>query len=528
MKNKIVNAINDALSKMDIKSEIELTPSKGHGDFSTNIAMQLAGQLKDSPMNIANKIIDNIDKESNAIEKVEVAGPGFINFFMKKEVMNTIITDILEAGDDYGRGNGKDYINIEYVSANPTGYLHLGHARGAAVGSVLINVLRFFGHKVDAEYYVNDAGAQIDILGEAAYTRYLQAHGKSVEMPENTYKGQDIVWVAEQLKNLWGDKYVETPYNEVADIFKKEAKELLLSEIDKDLKSFGVEFDMYSSEQKMYDDNLIVPALEKLQDKYEQDGATWLKTTKYGDDKDRVLIKSDGSYTYFTPDIAFHNVKLSRGYDYIINIFGADHIGYIKRMEIALKQLGYPNALRETLVIQFVRLLKDGQELKMSKRMGTSFTLRELIEMIGKDAARFFMVNRSCDSKFDFKIELAQQKTSENPVYYIQYAHARANQILTKSEKEIETKNLVTDGAESLMEILAKFPELVAKIASNQKIHLLPQYLIDVARAFHSFYNAEKVIGSKTESSKLAIIKATKQVIKNGLSLLGITAPERM
>ncbi|CAM9112986.1 arginine--tRNA ligase [Mycoplasma todarodis] len=529
MKTKIIKAVTESLKKLNVEEEVQLTPAKGHADFSTNIAMKLARALKDAPQNIAQKIVEGIDKDKYSIENIEIAGPGFINFFMKREALNTIITDILEAGDDYGKGNQSDYVNIEYVSANPTGYLHLGHARGAVVGSALVNILRFAGNKVDAEYYINDAGAQINILGEASWTRYQQAFGVEIEMPENTYRGQDIVWVAEQLKEMWGDKYLNVPYEECQEIFKSEAKKMLLDEIDKDLKKLGVVMDMYSSEQSMYDQGLIVKALDKLQDKYEEDGATWLRTTKYGDDKDRVLIKSDGTYTYLTPDIAFHNVKLSRGYDYIINVFGADHIGYIKRMEVALLQLGYPDgALKDTLVIQLVRLIKDGQELKMSKRMGTSFTLRELIDLTGKDATRFFMANRSCDSKFDFDVTLATKKTSDNPVFYIQYAHARANQILGKTDKEMDINNLYTEGAEKLMDVLSKFPDLVITMANTRKIHLLPQYLIDLARAFHSYYNSNKIVGSENEAGMLPIVVAAKQVLKNGLNLLGISAPERM
>ncbi|TCG10921.1 arginine--tRNA ligase [Mycoplasma marinum] len=529
MKNKIIKALQDSLKLLGTDAKIQLTPSKDHGDFSTNVAMKLAKELKDSPINIAKKIIEGINKEENLIDKVEIAGPGFINFFMKQDALNTIITDILTAKDNYGMGTENEYVNVEYVSANPTGYLHLGHARGAVVGSILVNVLRFAGNKVDAEYYVNDAGAQIDILGEAAWTRYQQEYNIDVQMPENTYRGQDVVWVAQELKEIFGDKYVNVAYEECKDIFKQESKKLLLEQIEIDLNKLGVNMDFYSSEQKMYDEGRIIKALDKLEDKFEEDGATWLRTTKYGDDKDRVLIKSDGSYTYLSPDIAYHDVKLSRGYDYIINIFGADHIGYIKRMEVALLQLGYPDGiLKDTLIIQLVRLIQDGKELKMSKRMGTSFTIRELIDLAGKDATRFFMANRSCDSKFDFNVNLAKQKTSENPVFYIQYAHARANQILDKTNFNIDTSKLYTIGAEKLMSELKKFPELVSTISRTRKIHLLPQYLIDLAKAFHSYYNSNKIVGSENEQAMLPVVVAAKQVLKNGLTLLGISAPNQM
>ncbi len=529
MKNNIIKAIEEALKKLKIKSKIELTPSKDHGDFSTNIAMKLAKELGKSPREIAKDITEAIDKETNQIEKLEIAGPGFINFFMKQEALSTIITDILKQGDNFGKGNQNQFINIEYVSANPTGYLHLGHARGAVVGSVLVNVLRFAGNKVDAEYYVNDAGSQMNILAEAVYVRYHQELGKKMSMPENTYNGQDIVWVAKELIKKVGDKYKDVELEKCTDEIRKFSRDLLLKQIEKDCKDFGVEFEIFYSEQKLYNDNLIKPAIAKLKDKYDKDGATWLETTKYGDDKDRVIIKSDGKYTYLTPDIAYHNIKLSRGYDYIINVWGADHIGYIKRMEVALKSLGYKDGmLKNTLVIQMVRLVKDGKELKMSKRLGTSFTLRELMDMVGKDAARFFMINRSCDSKFDFDLDIAKEKTSNNPIFYIQYAHARINQVLAKSTVKPQTTNIITTGAEELLNILSKFPELVIRMANTQKVHLLAQYVLELAKAFHSYYHNNKIIDTEDEGSKLAIIKAVQQILKTGLTLLGIEAPERM
>ncbi len=523
MKAKVIKAFEDALNKMGVETSVELTLAKGHGDFSTNVAMKLAKELGKSPRDIAADVVKNV--KADFIEKIEIAGPGFINIFVKSDIVSNNVSTILAKQENFGRGNQGKFINVEYVSANPTGYLHLGHARGAALGSSLSMILEFAGNKVDQEYYTNDAGAQIDILGLAAWTRYQQEFGEDVSLPENSYRGQDIVFVAKELKKIFKDKYLKVPYKECEDAFKEEAKKMLLAIIDEHLRSFGVEFSFYSSEQRMYDDNLIKPALEQIKEHtYEKDGALWLDTTSKGDDKDRVLIKSDGKYTYLTPDVAYHKVKLDRGYDELINVWGGDHIGYIKRMSVALEYLGLPKDKLDVLTIQMVRLIKDGKELKMSKRLGTSFTLKELIELVGKDATRFYLLNRANTSPLDFDVNEAVKKSSDNPVFTIQYTYARARKLLAKGGKvEVGTY----EGKEiELINLLMQFPELVLTIANTHKAHLMPQYLIEVARGFNSFYSNTKIIGEKREATLLALAEATMIVIANGLKLIGVSVPE--
>lgn len=522
MKKQITNALEEAIKKIGIEADIELTPSKGHGDFSTNVAMKLAGKLKDSPQNIANKIIENIN--SDIIEKAEVAGPGFINIFMASNFLAKSVENILSQGKDFGRGKQDKFINVEYVSANPTGFLHIGHARGAVLGSVLVKVLEFAGNKVDSEYYINDAGNQINVLAESVRVRYLQELGIEAELPESSYGGADIVFVAKKFV----DKYGDALKDETPERFKIEAKDQFLHILQQHLKNYRVEFKYFSSEQSLYDNDQIKPAIDKLKNfTYEKEGALWLKTTDNGDDKDRVLIKSDGAYTYFTPDIAYHDLKLSRGYNEMINIWGADHIGYVKRMSVALEYLGLPSDKLDILTVQLVKLFKDGQELKMSKRMGTSFTIVELLDEVGVDAARWFMIDRSNDSQFVFDINAATSKSNENPVFTVQYTHARANQLIEKSKVDSKPGKY-SDKEREIINTLNKFPDLINRIASTHKVHLLPQFLLDLAGEFNSWYSTTKAIGNENEASLIALTKAVKQVLNIGLELLIIDAPNKM
>lgn len=526
MKNKVKELLNQITKSLGISSDVELTEAKGHADYSTNIAMKASRELSQAPQVIAKSIIDLL--HADFIDHAEVAGPGFINIFVKGNVLSSNVDAILSQAENFGRGNQGKYINVEYVSANPTGHLHLGHARGAAIGSALVNILRFAGNKVDAEYYINDAGNQIDVLGISTFVRYQNLFGVDSQLPEECYRGMDIVDAAKHIAELFGDKYKDSNYEDVKDIFKDQAKAFLLDVIKQHLSAYKVDFNIYSSEQALYKNNLIMPAIEKLSKyTYVHEGALWLKTTLQGDDKDRVLIKSDKSLTYFTPDIAYHDIKLSRGYDELINIWGADHIGYIKRMEVALSFLGLPNNRLDIFTVQLVKLMKDGQELKMSKRKGTSYTIEELLEEVGVDVARFYMLNRSADSQFVFDINEATTKSTDNPVFTVQYTHARANQLLAKGTSEIKAGKY--EGKEiELINMLMKFPELVINISTSHKVNLMPQYLIDLSREFNSFYSNSKIIGTEREGELLALVKATKQVINNGLSLLGISAPDKM
>ena len=526
MKLKVIKTIEEALDKLGVKAQVELTPSKGHGDFSTNIAMKIARDLKDSPVNIANKLIELISEDF--IKKMEVAGPGFINIFLAGDVIADSVSEIINKGSDFGRGTQGKFINVEYVSANPTGYLHVGHARGATLGATLSNILMFAGNKVDQEYYINDAGNQIETLGVAVYTRYQQLLGSDIKMPEDTYRGEEIKTVAKLLFDMVGNKYENKPYEESKVFFKDESKKILLENIKEHLELLDIKFSFYSSEQAIYDDNLIEPALEALKEHtFKEDDALWLDTMSQGDDKNRVLIKRDGKYTYFTPDIAYHKVKLERGYDELINVWGADHIGYIKRMEVALGYLGLPKEKLDILTVQLVKLIKDGEEFKMSKRAGTSYTLKDLISASGKDAIRFHMVNRANTSGFDFDITKVNEKSNDNPVFTVQYTHARANQLISKSTVEAIAGNYEQKQIE-LINLLNKFPSLIDGISKNHKVHYLPQYLIQVSREFNSIYSTTKIIGSENEGSLIALVKATKIVIANGLDLLGVSHPDKM
>ena len=512
MKNEIIKVVKEALKKMDIFEEVELTPAKGHADFSTNIAFKLSKKLGKSPLEIADDIAKQISSKS--IDRIEVAKPGFINIFLNNLASAAIIQDIIDKGDNFGKGKENKYINIEYVSANPTGDLHLGHARGAALGDSLARILRFAGNKVDEEYYINDAGNQMEVLTDSVIARM-----NNTELPEVSYKGKDIVEVAKKIKS--------TKREEI----KLEAKELLLQKIKDDLKAFGVNIKIYTSEQEIKDSGAIEKTLKKLdiaEATFKKDGALWLKTINKGDDKNRVLIKSDNSNTYLLPDIAYHNIKLSRGYDQLINIWGADHIGYIKRMEVALEYLGLPKKNLNILTVQLVKLIKDGKEFKMSKRAGTSFTLNELLTIVGKDATRFNLVQRSNTSTIDFDIDQARKLSSENPVFTIQYTHARTHSLLQKSSIKPKAIKISGKQEEALINILSKFPELISTISKTHKVHLLTQYLIDVAKTFNSLYATKTFIGNENEESLLALTKATQIVLKNALTLIGVSSPEKM
>ena len=544
MINKIQNALMEVAIQLGHKDvNFNVTNSTGHGDLSSNIPFILGKSLKQQPFEVAKLIIAKINKEKYGIKKLEFAKPGFLNFTMQTQCKVGIIQKILKEKENFGRGNNKQYINIEFVSANPTGYLHIGHARGAVYGDVLANVLEFAGNKVDREYYVNDAGVQIQVLGITTFLRYKELFGKKIQLPKNSYGGKEIIVVAKKIKDKIGDKYLESnkENNDIIKYFANEAKKILLSIIKEHLHKFRVDIPYYFSESSLYKPtkeykNKIMEKIANLpkQNIYEKDGATWLNTTKFGDDKDRVLIKSNGSFTYFAPDMIYHNIKASRGYDTLINIWGADHSGYVKRMEIALEISGYPNILKVPIV-QMVRLIQNGQEVVMSKRKGTTYTLKDLIDEVGTDAARFLLLNRTIDSKMDFDLDLALSKKNDNPVIYVQYAFARAIQILKKANYSRENKisfsseNIFQTKYEQLiLDELWKFSTLIDKISRTLKVNLLNRYIINLSKLFHSFYNNVNVINSTQKSERLILVDAISHVLRNGLKLLGINALERI
>ena len=542
--NKIVIIIKSALKNVynleniDSLVMVEIPKLKDHGDFSSNIALRLAKVLKNSPINIANSLKSELEN-NDFIEKVEVVVPGFLNFFVKKDSLSEIINKIIDQGNDYGRNNfGKnEKVMVEYVSANPTGDLHLGHARGAAYGDSLTRVLKFSGYDCLREYYVNDAGNQIEVLGESLYQRYLEALGYEFDLEKIGYQGKDVKNIASKIAKDIKEKYVHDDSEDRKLYFKKVGRELELSKIKKDLDLYRVSFDHYQSELDLYKDGKVKNTLEALKNSgftYDLDGALWLRTTDFGDDKDRVLIKSDGSYTYLLPDIAYHKDKFDRGYDHLINLFGADHHGYIIRLKAGLKILGYNSDNLDIQIVQMVRLMENGIELKMSKRTGNAITIRELCEDVGVDVARYFFISKPIVSHLDFDLDLARKHSSENPVYYIQYAYARCASILrrVKEVKKLETYSLLTNDKEvSILKELASFEQILVDICKYKEVNILCNYAYRLASLFHSYYNECKVIdetNSELTTERLALVKAIKITLENALNLLGIEVKEDM
>jgi len=522
---------------------LELPKEKAHGDYSTNMAMQLARVAKKAPRAIAEAIVENFDKEKGSIEKIEIAGPGFINFYMNNSYLTDLIPNILKAGVSYGEINvgNKEKVQVEFVSANPTGDLHLGHARGAAVGDSLCNVLAKAGYDVSREYYINDAGNQINNLALSVEARYFQALGKDKEMPEDGYHGEDIIGIGKKLAEEYGDKFVDQSSDERLSFFREYGLKYEMAKLKTDLEEFRVPFDVWYSETSLYHNGKIDNALAALKEKghiYEEDGATWFRSTTFGDDKDRVLIKNDGSYTYLTPDLAYHKDKLDRGFTKLINVWGADHHGYIPRMKAAIEALGYGKDTLEVEIIQLVHLYKNGEKMKMSKRTGKAVTMRDLIEEVGLDAVRYFFAMRSADTHMDFDLDLAISKSNENPVYYAQYAHARICSMLRQGEEQglsfednLKLDEISSEKEFDLLKKLGEFPQAVAEAAQKRIPHRITNYIYDLASTLHSFYNAEKVLDPEnTEKSRarLGLMKATQVTLQNALTIIGVSAPEKM
>ncbi|MFI8577056.1 arginine--tRNA ligase [Rossellomorea aquimaris] len=522
---------------------LEIPKEKSHGDYSTNMAMQLARVAKKAPRMIAEDIMANFDQSKASIEKMEIAGPGFINFYMNNEYLTDLIPLILDQDQEYGQsnaGNG-ERVNVEFVSANPTGDLHLGHARGAAVGDSLCNVLEKAGYKVTREYYINDAGNQIHNLAISVEARYFQALGEDKAMPEDGYHGADIIGIGKKLEEEFGSKYAEVSDEERYKFFREYGLKIEMAKLQKDLEMFRVPFNVWYSETSLYENGKIDAALKTLKDNghvYEEDGATWFRSTELGDDKDRVLIKNDGTYTYLTPDISYHQDKFERGHDVLINIWGADHHGYIPRMKAAIEALGFDREKLEVEVIQLVHLYKNGEKMKMSKRTGKAVTLRELVEEVGLDAVRYFFAMRSADTHMDFDLDLAVSQSNENPVYYAQYAHARICSILRQAEEQglasedkIDLKLIGTEKEVDLLKKLGEFPQMVADAAEKRTPHRVANYINDLASAFHSFYNANKVLDEENReltTARLALVKVVRVTLQNALALIGVAAPEKM
>ena len=522
---------------------VSIPPHKEFGDFTTNATMIIAASTKSSPRKIAGVIANAMREHMDIFEKVEIAGPGFINFFMKPMQWVGVLQEIQAQKEAFGKstfGAGKK-VQVEFVSANPTGPLHVGHGRGAAVGDTLARILDATGFDVQREYYINDTGNQMNMLGRSVFCRYREIFGLGGEFPENGYKGAYVRDIALEMQAQYGDALLKLAEDEAIAQCMEYAGESILTGIKKDLLAFNVHFDYWFNESTLYKENKLVETLTYLRGNgfiYESEGALWFRSSSLGDEKDRVLMKQDGALTYFAPDIAYHQDKLARGFEQIIDIWGADHHGYIPRMKAAFKALGAPEDCFHALLIQLVSLVRAGEPVQMSTRSGDFVTLREILDETGKNAARYSFLMRRCDSHLVFDLELTKKKGEENPVYYIQYAHARICSILRKASSQDlrpETTSadlrLLAQGDDfDLIKILAIYPDTLVSCASHLEPHRIAFYLLDLATAFHRFYNKNKVISDniRLTQARLLLIDAVRQVITNGLNLMGIDAPETM
>lgn len=546
---KICEAIKISVKEaFDIEAEdnmvmVERPRDPKMGDYSTNIAMRLAKTLHKKPVDIANELVESLKKNLTDASDISVAGPGFINFKINESALSACINNILSEGKNYGKSNfGKsEKLLVEYVSANPTGDLHCGHARGAAWGDALCRILSEAGYDVTREYYVNDAGNQIDMLAESMYSRYCELFGVEYPLPENGYHAQDIVEVAKKIKDKDGDKWLNKEHSEWCEYFKDEGIEMKLDAIRQDLDLFRVHFDSWMHERFFYqnDSARINQCIKSLKDKgltYEKDDALWFQSTKFGDDKDRVLKKNTGLLTYLTPDIANHVYKFERGYDTLINLWGADHHSYVKRMKCALEALGYDPEKMIVDLIQMVRMVSNGEEVKMSKRTGNAITIRELCEDVGVDAARWFFVSKELNTQMDFDMDLAKQKNNDNPVYYVQYAYTRMYNIVHKEGTpefvQKDSYTLLTDPKEiALLKQISEFPKKVEEAAKYRAVNRICQYCHDFAKSFHSYYNSCRVAdpsNPELTNERLGLVSACMVTMENALDLIGVSAPQKM
>lgn len=520
---------------------IETPKDEKNGDFSTNLAMQLTRILRQNPRKIAEAIVGGIDLPG-LVERVEIAGPGFINFYLVPGWLNRVLPAIQEEDADYGKSNagGGERVQVEFVSANPTGLLHMGNARGGALGDTLAAVLNEAGYVCDKEYYINDAGNQVENLGKSVEARYFELLGRDdYQIPEDGYHGKDIIATAQRLLDEKGESLVDLPEAERRELMKNYALKEKVAGIRGSLENFGVVFDNWFSEQSLHDAGSVHEVVDILREKgvvYEKDGAQWLRATDWGEEKDEVLVRSNGTPTYFAADIAYHRDKFERGYKRLINIWGADHHGHVARLKGAMTALGYPGDDITVILMQLVRLYRGGEIVKMSKRSGKYVTLDELIEEVGKEAARFFFIMRSPDSALDFDLDLAKAESSDNPVYYVQYAHARICSILsvagvdTPKAADVDLSLLTEENERVLIRKLAEWPQEVADAARELAPYHLAYYAKELANAFHSFYNSCKVLtdDARLRDARLALVDCTRITLRNVLTLLGLSAPERM
>jgi arginyl-tRNA synthetase len=557
MKQTVTEILLEALARAKSKGELKLetqpaialeTPKdKNHGDLATTLALTLAKSESKPPRKIADIMLANIQDEEGIIAKTEIAGPGFINFFLKQDRWSKTLFDIDDQAHEYGlKDIGKgEKVQVEFVSANPTGPLHVGHGRGAAVGDALANLLASVGYDVQREFYINDAGRQVRLLAQSIYARYQQTLGNGVAFPEDGYHGEYITDMAQELIKAHGSRFLNRPFEECAVAIADFGKDAMLADIRTDLGAFGVRFDVWFSEKTLLDDNSVTRSIEELKERgyaYEKDGALWLKSTAFGDDKDRVIIKQDGEYTYLATDIAYHRNKLSRGFTQLVNIWGADHHGYIPRVQAVIQAFGHPSDSLHVLLVQLVSILRHGQPVPMSKRAGTFVTLRDVVQDVGADAARYIFLTRRSDSHLEFDLDIAKEQSRENPVYYVQYAHARIASVFREADARnipVPTRDTVDlalldlEEERNIIKALAKYPEVVEEAALNYEPHRLTFYLQDLAGLLHNYYFKHRIITDDTAlaavmGSRLFLMKQVMTVIQSALRILGVTAPERM
>lgn len=555
MKNKIAalieNAVKNAVEKGLLPAgniprvEVEIPGDPAHGDYATNIALILASSGKQNPRKIAEILQANLKDNENIIEKTQIAGPGFINFFIQDDVWRKSLKKIEEQKDNYGRvniGDGKK-VQVEFVSANPTGPLHIGHARGAVVGDVITNLLKTTGYNVSKEYYINDAGNQMNNLGKSVLLRYRELLEEKIEFPENCYRGDYIKEIAADIIKKEGNRYLRAENSEeTIRHFTAVAGNIILEEIKIDLRDFGVAFDEYFSENELYKDdsvNKILASLKKKGFVYSDGETLWFKSTEFGDEKDRVVVRKSGEPTYFAADIAYHQNKLSRGFEMLVDVWGADHHGYMPRLWAGIQALGHDKNKLKIILVQLVNLLRGGEQVAMSTRSGEFVTLREVLDEVGKDAARYNFLMRRSDSHLDFDLEVAKKQSNENPVYYVQYAHARICSILKMAGErgialpdfaDVDSALLNEPEEMNLIKMMARFPEMIEGAARTLEPHRITFYLNEMAGIFHSYYNKNKVISDNEEltAARLFLVKTVRLVLQNALNLLGVNAPEKM
>ncbi|MEE9911466.1 MAG: arginine--tRNA ligase [Deltaproteobacteria bacterium] len=554
MKNKLADLISNAVTACTQKGllpdvqlphiEIEVPANPEHGDYACNVAMILASQAKQNPRKIAQAVQENLIDPEGIIEQTQIAGPGFLNFRLKDDLWRKILLQILEQKERYGNlniGQGKK-VQVEFVSANPTGPLHIGHARGAVVGDVLSNLLQATGYCVSREYYINDAGNQMNNLGKSVLYRYRELLGQKIEFPENCYRGDYIKDISADIIKTGGERFLAESEEDTVPYFNGIAAGVILEGIKQDLKDFGVTFDCYFSEKELYKDHGVSGLLSSLQNQgfiYSDGETLWFKTTTYGDEKDRVVIRKNGDPTYFAADIAYHKNKFARGFDILIDIWGADHHGYMPRLWAAVQALGHRKEDLKIILVQLVNLLRAGEPVAMSTRSGEFVTLREVLDEVGKDAARYNFLMRRSDSHLDFDLEVAKKQSNENPVFYVQYAYARICSILRMaverglalpSYEGIDPSLLREPEERTLIKMMARYPEMLEGAANSLEVHRITFYLNELAGVFHSYYNKNKVVteDAALSSARLVLVDAVRIVLGNALRILGVHAPEKM